>query len=263
MKELLKEDILTAKCTNPFQNGYDLQFGIDYGIYPSHVEFDKVMYLVYDGSLRQFKIKKVTVFPFNYGIGVRNKRTIYKNITTIDVAGVGELNVGLYMYGGKFDCKIYGSVEDYKAGKEYMMKYDNISLDNCERLFGIKFVSLNFLRNNVVHRWHWDGTSACLRRVTEDMPMCYILEKARCYFPEGWNQQELSGYSTKEECVDDNEISVVNFDEPKTFKVNVSELRSRKVEIQANTFDEAVEKAKKLLETDPLNGGDSNGVEFF
>lgn len=48
----------------------------------------------------------------------------------------------------------------------------------------------------------------------------------------------------------------------KTYEVTISELRSRKVEIQANTFDEAVEKAKILLETEPLNDEDSNGIEF-
>lgn len=49
----------------------------------------------------------------------------------------------------------------------------------------------------------------------------------------------------------------------KTYEVTISELRSRKVEIQASTFDEAVEKAKKLLETEPLNNEDSNGIEFY
>lgn len=48
----------------------------------------------------------------------------------------------------------------------------------------------------------------------------------------------------------------------KTYEVTISELRSRKVEIQADTFEEAVEKAKELLKTEPLNNEDSNGIEF-
>lgn len=61
----------------------------------------------------------------------------------------------------------------------------------------------------------------------------------------------------------DNLIAYVESKCNKTYEVTISELRSRKVEIQASTFDEAVEKAKKLLETDPLNNEDSNGIEFY
>lgn len=61
----------------------------------------------------------------------------------------------------------------------------------------------------------------------------------------------------------DNLIAYVESKCNKTYEVTISELRSRKVEIQANTFDEAVEKAKKLLETEPLNNEDSNGIEFY
>ena len=61
----------------------------------------------------------------------------------------------------------------------------------------------------------------------------------------------------------DNLIAYVESKCNKTYEVTISELRSRKVEIQASTFDEAVEKAKKLLETEPLNNEDSNGIEFY
>lgn len=49
----------------------------------------------------------------------------------------------------------------------------------------------------------------------------------------------------------------------KTYEVTICESRSRKVEIQAHTFDEAVEKAKNLLRSEPLNDEDSNGIEFY
>ena len=47
------------------------------------------------------------------------------------------------------------------------------------------------------------------------------------------------------------------------FKVHISERRSRIVEIVAATWDEAVEKAKKLMETEPLNSEDSDGIDFY
>lgn len=74
-------------------------------------------------------------------------------------------------------------------------------------------------------------------------------------------------YCNTEDFIPDDELDrIIAYVESKcnkTYEVTISELRSRKVEIQANTFDEAVEKAKKLLETEPLNNEDSNGIEFY
>ena len=73
-------------------------------------------------------------------------------------------------------------------------------------------------------------------------------------------------YCNSENFIPDNELDrIIAYVESlcyKTYEITISELRSRKVEIQANTFDEAVEQAKKLLEKEPLNDEDSYGIEF-
>ena len=58
-------------------------------------------------------------------------------------------------------------------------------------------------------------------------------------------------------------IAYVKHKVQKTFNVTISERRSRKVEIVAETWEDAVEKAKKLLETKPLNSDDSDGFEYY
>ena len=58
-------------------------------------------------------------------------------------------------------------------------------------------------------------------------------------------------------------IAYVKHKVQKTFNVTISERRSRKVEIVAETWEDAVEQAKKLLEAEPLNSEDSDGIEYY
>ena len=143
------------------------------------------------------------------------------------------------------------------------MKYTRISKENCEKRFGVKFVHLNFLRNKVLQRWHWNGTSACLHTVTQNMPICYLVEKDGISFPDGWSPKELDGYSTKEECEADNKVSVCCFDEPKKFRIRAYETFSRTFEVEAANYDAAVEKVRKELESFPFEEGDRDGLCFY
>lgn len=49
----------------------------------------------------------------------------------------------------------------------------------------------------------------------------------------------------------------------KMMTVTVSEVRSRTIEVEADDFNEAKKKAKEVLEKEPLNDGDSNGIQFL
>lgn len=261
-RELTSDHIIGTFSTEHYVNGSQLAFGENYANYPSRSEYGKVLFLVYKGSLRQFRIIDCTVFPFNYGIRAHDSRSIYRNVTTIEVAGIGKLYIGNKMYGGNFDFKIYESVEDYDNNKEYKMKYTSISKECCAKRFGVEFIHLSILEDNVVRRWFWNGTSPELRPVYEQMPICYHVDKDGISFPDGWCQEDLDGYPTKEACRADNEVSVCCFDEPKKFSIRAAETRSRTFEFYTGSYEEALALAKKELEANPLNEEDSDGLFF-
>jgi len=258
-RELTSTHILSATDANHYHIGGQLKQKDGSCEYPSRYELGKTLYFVYNGSLRQFRIKNVIVFPLNCGIRCRNSLSIYSNIATLEVAGVGTLYVGNVVYGGRFDFQIYESVDDYKAGKEYKMKYTGTTNEFVEKLFGIKFDC----RDNLC-RWHWDGTCACLRRITETIPVCYLVQKDGISFHDNWSPKQLSGYATKEECEADNSVNVCCFDEeePKTFKIRVYETFSRTIEVKAADYNQAAEEVKKILEKEPFSEGDSDGLCF-
>lgn len=266
-RELLEKDVIHGNFTSSrYQNGSDMQWGHDTSLeYPSRSEFGKTLFIVYNGVLRQFRIKEVVVFPFNWGIKRRDSMSLFNNVTILEVAGIGILNVGLYMYGGEFNCPIYASVEDYKNGKEYKMSYTRVKKENCEKRFGIKFVTLGILREDYLRRWYWNGTSSYLGEIQESMPICYLVTKDGIELPDGWSPEELSGYATKEECEDDNSINICCFDEeesPKKFTIKAEAVFTRRVEVEANSYKEAVEKAKAELKANPWEEGDNNGTQF-
>lgn len=266
-RELLENDVICGNFTaSRYQRGTKLEYGNDYNVYPSRSEFGKTLFIVYKGVLRQFRINEVVVFPFNWGIKKPNSMGIYANVTILEIAGVGTLNVGLNMYGGNFNCPIYESIEDYKNGKQYKMSYTRISKEGCEKRFGIKFVHESILHDNVLRRWFWNGTSAYLAPIHESMPICYLVTKDGIKLPDGWSPKELSGYATKEECEKDNTINICCFDEeeaPKKFMVKTEAVFSRRIEVVATSYDEAVEKAKSELKKNPFSEDDNNGTQFF
>ena len=46
-------------------------------------------------------------------------------------------------------------------------------------------------------------------------------------------------------------------------KIKVEEVRSRIIDVPTDNFNEAKKMAKAILEKEPLNDEDSNGIQFF
>lgn len=46
-------------------------------------------------------------------------------------------------------------------------------------------------------------------------------------------------------------------------QIKVQEVRSRIIEVPTDNFNEAKKMAKALLEKEPLNDDDSDGIQFF
>lgn len=212
-KELKDKHILENVCGNDFISGSKIYFNRNSRYYLKEKEFGKTFYLVYHGVLRQFRFKKTIVYPFTYGIRKRDSLGIYGNVTILDVAGIGELNVGCSMYGGELDFPIYESIEDYKNGKVYKPEYYRTDKEVCEKWYGVSLICDDYIMNSdyTLYRWHWNGTCAELERVYDLIPICFIRDADGVHFPDGWSKNNLSGWTTKEECEKDNEISVCCF----------------------------------------------------
>lgn len=218
-KELTDLHILGNVRVNDFVSASDMCFRSERGLYLKGEEYGKTYYLVYHGKLRQFRFLRTIVFPFTYGIKKRDSLGNYFNVTVLDVAGVGTLNVGCFIYYGELNFPIYESIEDYKNGKAHKPGYFTINKECNEKRYGVKLICKDrfFNSNESLYRWVWNGTCAELELVHDMIPICFIRDADGIHFPNDWSREFLSGYATKEECEQDNEISVCCFagEEPK------------------------------------------------
>lgn len=245
--ELLEKDVIRGELTTNFHAMNDIAYDDVHSIeYPSISEFGKTLFLVYNGVLRQFRIKEVVVFPFNWGIKIRECLGNYTNVTTLEVAGVGMLKVGLYMYGGEFNFKIYESIDDYKSDKCYKMRYTSLSKENCGKRFGVTFSSRDIFGKNPLARWQWNGIRACSESTCELMPICYIVNERGFRFPGGWSPDKLSGYNTKEECEKDNIINICCFDGEGAEKTEEKKTIRLSIEIEESDIDRIKSIAKVI-----------------
>lgn len=226
-KEMLKEDIIpmeqiTNLLERPLANVSDY-LEIEHRDITARSEFNKVMYLVYEGQLRQFKIKKGIKFPFNwyrkftkYGEGFGRQIT---NILLIEVAGIGELAVDARMWGHTFNFYIYDSIDDFKAdngrvlGREYFEKrMQDIYANVC---------TLGGMSNKYLYRYTWDGTRAIQYSLKENISLFFTYDANEFDNQmHGWYE----GYITKEECEKDNAIQVAVFAEEDEEKDNYAQI---------------------------------------
>ncbi len=261
MEELNSKHVLGTITGSDFKVGNELFVSRDIPSHPDRSEYDVTRYLVYKGSLRQFRMKKCTVYPMNYGVREEGKMYIYRQIVELEIAGVGTLTVGgLYF-------SIYESVEDYKNGKEYKLHFKHYSLETLGNVLGVKFIqnSCSICYNNGRYdpkRFFWNGTSVDCRTVTDLMPFSYEVTKNGISFHGFEPENSLDGYPTKEACESANTINVCCFDEPKKFSIRAYETFSRTFEIEAANHEAAVEKVRKELESFPFEEGDSDGLCF-
>lgn len=244
-KELLEKDVISSGSfsVSRYQSAIKLEWGSSCSIeYPSRKEFGKTLFLVYNGVLRQFRINEVIVFPFNWGIRIPDSRGIYCNVTVLEIAGVGTLNVGMNMYGGEFNFPVYESLEDYKNGKEYKMSYTRVSKECCEKRFGFTLIKDDILTQGRLYRWFWNGTSAYKNKFCDSMPICYIVKKDGISLPDGWSPKELSGYATKEECEEDNTINICCFEDSKVEEPK----EKKKIRLSIEIDEDDIEKIKSI-----------------
>ena len=176
--------------------------------------FDKVFYMVYEGTLRQFKILKGYLFFGNEGCAPNAYTNISDDMYLIEIAKVGRMFV-YGRYGASLPFTFYKSVEDYKNGNPVEQNNPYIGLDRLKEIVQNVF-SCEVEKNwEFPRRWKWDGATAQCYRVSLPLYLEYDGE-GEFYAPIWFNSYE--GYTSKEECEEDNEIKVVTFDDDETFE---------------------------------------------
>jgi hypothetical protein len=211
------------------------------------------MYLVYEGQLRQFKIKKGIKFPFNwhckftkYGEGFSRE---IRNILIIEVAGIGELAVDARMWGNSFDFCIYDSIDDFKADNGRALRREYV-IDRMQVIYA-NVGTLGSVGNKYLYRYTWDGTRAVQYSLKENVSLFFTYDAKE--FDNQMNGGWYDGYTTKEECEKDNAIQVAVFAEEDKEKEDETQnvVVRCNIEINGVIYDivdeETLAKIKKLL----------------
>lgn len=167
-------------------------------------EFGRTMYLVYEGQLRQFKIKKGMKFPFNYTPSHNGES--FQHVLILDIAGIGECAVKADMYNYQFAFHIYNTIEDFKDNKPYQLSRKYLDMDKLGEIYSNVGTMAPY---KPLVRYIWNGTSAQSYSLKDNVSLFFT------YNENGFDNQmvneDYSGYANKEECERDNAIQVAVF----------------------------------------------------
>lgn len=214
-------------------------------------EYNKPLYLVYDGKLRQFRLKKTYIFPFNYTYKCDVRRAVRK-VEVIDIAGVGEVAVIAQMWDYAFEFEMFESVEDFKAKNPYQMKHFTISRDILRNLyFDICTITDEYTPN--LYRYFWNGTSAEIVKFDTNLCLFFSYDRENGYsldkeFERFWKNYKPT-YAQKEICEKDNPIEVVYFADKETENKEEEEVVEFDVlGVKYTTTKEDIEKLRDFLD---------------
>ena len=177
-----------------------------------NLDIEKKLFLVYDGVLRQFKIKKQIFFPFNYNY--KSNKSIVRSALLIEICGIGEMWIRgkNYAYShGQLPCDCFESVEDFKGMNPYEISYHKCSADEVAKMYnniGVATFKKTYA-TYIASIWKWDGVRAVEQSLKGGIVLCFA-----------WDGKELDMrndriekpyYATKKECEEDNSIKVEYF----------------------------------------------------
>ena len=184
-----------------------------YNFHLHPTSYGKEYFLVYMGKLRQFKVIRTYLCPWNWRCKNNHKSMIA--IHELEICGMGRILVAHNDGSGtNFVCKVYKTPEDYKNGNEGYLGY---TADNFEEInpFNFDFVrEPSFMCSGydyVPKVWQWNGTRAVSEKVNK-VPMFYSFDGENYHVPNAENFEVKEGYYlSKEECEDENAIEVEYF----------------------------------------------------
>lgn len=245
-RDIVDESLVNVKLTDKDEIAAE-----QYVFHLHPTSYGRTYFLVYNGKLRQFKMIRTYLCPWNWHLTHNHKNV--RAIHELEICGLGRLFVAHNDGSGtNFVCKVYKSPEDYKEGKEAYLGYNADNLLETQP-FGFSLVyNRNFFSEHhyVAKVWRWNGT----RAVEENVRNVYMFY----WFDEdGLGTQDTNTlpkgyYRTKEECEKDNSIEVEYFaelvkpEEPKTTtelffgtKYTLTEDEVKKVKDLISSFNKA------------------------
>ena len=217
LRELKSERFIINGCVETWINelhDFEKGFSISHSTYflVDKSDLNKKLFLVFEGVLRQFKIKKQIFSPFNYTYKFDNKAV--NSAILIDIAGIGEVWVigyhGCYQHGMlPFDCFL--SVDDYKNNEPYNISYLEYKAGDVANFLTKKGVC-SFTHSYCTyysHIYYWDGVKSIMTTRKYDIALCFTWdgEKVDTKTP----KITKPFYATEEECTNDNSIKVECF----------------------------------------------------
>lgn len=256
-------DIIASPMTSIPHNDVLKLYNSTIRRYPKDI-FNKTMYLVYKGALRQFKIRKEFIFPFNYTRTIGNGfLSIYiRNVYLIEIAGIGELYVLANQWGYAFNFNIYETIEDFKVDNHYD-KCEQMKLDEIEKLYA-NHCSFS---HDVAYQFEWNGVSVDWCKWVDDVSLFFTFDGKEYALPKELANTVFDLYPSKEECENANTINIIGFDdieEEKEYEVTAAQLMTRKFNVKATNFNSACDKVLELLKDSPLNSNkDGLEIEFI
>lgn len=217
-------------------------------------EYNKPLYLVYNGKLRQFRLKKTYIFPFNYTYKCDAHGCVrcVKKVEVIDIAGVGEVAVIAQMWGYAFEFEMFESVKDFKTKNPYVMKHFTINRDILRNLYSdICTITDEYTAN--LYRYFWNGTSAEIVKFDTNLCLFFCYDRENGYsldkeFERFWKNYKPT-YAQKEICEKENSIEVVCFSDEETDSKKEEEVVEFYVlGVKYTTTKEGIEKLRDFLD---------------
>ena len=181
-------------------------------LHPS--SYGRMYFLVYMGKLRQFKMIRTYLCPWNYTFSHNGKRV--KAIHELEICGIGKVFVAHDNGDGlNFVCKVYRSVDDYKNENDCYLGYNADNLEELQPFTSSLVAERSFVSNYdyVMKVWRWNGVRAVAEYATK-VPSFYSFDGKNLEIPNAEDYALPSGfYKTKEECEKDNTFEVECFAE--------------------------------------------------
>lgn len=168
-----------------------------------NADYNKVYYVEFNGTLRQCKL-------------IRTESSEKNPCYVLDIALMGKVRIqadrfrhfNKWYHTSKIPSILYESVEDYRKGKPITDEYG--STGNC---YNSKFIEPLFKICSTcncggsVYLWKWDGCKA-VEYIVSMNSVCWHWDADGFHC----NLNDMQGcYRTKEECIKNNEVSVVTF----------------------------------------------------
>lgn len=231
VEDFIKREITTR---NPLTIDATIKFQVI-----GNEDINKKLFMVYNGVLRQFRVKKQVFFPFNYTYTLRDTK-VYSAIL-IEIASIGKKWVRAYnSYPfGSLPFDVFASVDDYKRNIPYQINYYTHNASDIAALYtDFGFCSFSKTYSTYNSRvYKWDGVKVVSFGRKTNVRLCFIWDGIE--FDINNKNVKKPFYVFEEDCRLDNSIKVEYFtdDEEDTTEDDLDVIVDVSVKITKSNVD--------------------------